>query len=132
MGKSSGSTRASSAGSPKGLAATGGGRMNYSIPIGVGGPAILGEIDRKFANISNLLTDRDVSQEYNLGDGFMARITVTSLPTGNNQATLGVYDGEDLIGSQRIVYNPIREDEVMQANEDFRDKIITEIVKNRK
>lgn len=129
MGKGNGTTRGSSSRAANGIR----GRMNYSLPVGIGGPAILTDIDKQFRNISGLLTEKGyVSKEYDLGDGFMARVTVNSLPTGNNEATLGVYDDGDFIDSQRIVYNPVRQDEVMQTNEDLRDKIITVVVNQRK
>lgn len=62
----------------------------------------------------------------------MARITVTSLPSGNNQATLGVYNDEDgFLGSQRIVLDPTKPSEVRLATEDIHDKVIEEIIKHR-
>ena len=84
------------------------------------------------SDLSYILTDRDVRQEFQFGDGYMARITMTSLPSGNNQATLGVYNDEDgFLASQRIVIDPTKRTEVRQATEDIHDKVVEEIIKHR-
>lgn len=125
MAKSTGGTRGSSASSPRGLNRP---RRGYSfIPDNV-----LNKVDTTLSDLSYLLTDREVRQEFSFGDGYMARITVTSLPSGNNQATLGVYNDEDgFLGSQRIVLDPTKPSEVRLATEDIHDKVIEEIIKHR-
>ncbi len=133
MGKSTGTTRASSSRAPKGIqnqeVRMGGGRnIGYSAIS----DNVLDRVDATLSDISDLLTDRDVRQEFSFGDGYMARITINTLPNGNNQATLGVYNDEDgFLGSQRIVLNPVRSSEVRQAAEDIRDRIVQEIIEHR-
>ena len=141
MGKSNGSTRGSSSGSPKGLTANEQNIVNafntaFSGPVLGGGN--LARYDRAIDTVERVMKDFDDdltadggTMTFNLGPGFNAMLSIDKLPNGDNKATMITLDGIKQIGKESIVYNPANNSERGQAQEDLRDSVISAILQEQ-
>ena len=128
MGKSNGTTRASSKNSPKGLsAATGGGSIATT---GVNG-ALNSALDRYVANADFDNMEFGENKSLDLGSGITVNIHKGRTATGVGiLEAVARINGEE-VADEHIRYNVNDDYEAVTARADMNDAIISAIIKNR-